>query len=191
MRKLTLARDPDVTLLAIGIAYPFLVYFGLWVLPLGFVTIGLFALLALRLAFGRHQSGRNILPYLIAGVVALVLAARSPMIGLKAYPVLISLTFAAAFAYSLLSPPTIIEQIARIRDPGLPLEVNSYLRKVTVAWLLFFLINAAISAATATSGDLRLWTLYNGFISYLGIGAMFAAEFLIRQVVHQRSRGTA
>ena len=121
----------------------------------------------------------------------LVLAARSPMVGLKAYPVLVSLALAAAFAYSLMWPPTIVEQIARIRHPDLPLEVNSYLRKVTIAWLMFFLINAAISAATATSGSLKLWTLYNGFISYMAMGVMFAAEFLIRQVVHQRLRSSA
>ncbi|MGH7878344.1 MAG: hypothetical protein ACREQD_02490, partial [Candidatus Binataceae bacterium] len=105
--------------------------------------------------------------------------------------VLLSLVLAAAFAYSLLRPPTIIEQIARLRQPDLPLEVNSYLRKVTIAWLMFFLSNAAVSAATALSGSLRLWTLYNGFIAYLAIGAMFAAEFLIRQGVHQRLRGAA
>lgn len=69
--------------------------------------------------------------------------------------------------------------------------MNSYLRKVTIAWLMFFLINAVISAATAISGSLKLWTLYNGFISYLAIGMMFAAEFLIRQIVHQRIRGPA
>jgi uncharacterized membrane protein len=44
---------------------------------------------------------------------------------------------------------------------------------------------------TAISGSLKLWTLYNGFISYLAIGVMFAAEFLIRQGVHQRIRRTA
>ena len=73
----------------------------------------------------------------------------------------------------------------------MPLKVNSYLRKVTIAWLTFFLINAAISALTAISGSLKLWTLYNGFISYLLIGVMFAAEFLIRQGVHQRIRRPA
>jgi len=56
---------------------------------------------------------------------------------------------------------------------------------------MFFLINAALSAATAMSGSLKLWTLYNGFISYIAMGVMFAGEFLIRQVVHQRIRRAA
>ena len=186
-----MASSLDAILLALGVAYPFVIYFGLRILPPGFFAFGLLALIALRLARGRKQGDRKTLPYLIAAVALLVLAARSPMIGLKAYPVLVSLALAAAFAYSLLRPPTIVEQFARIRHPDLPLDVNSYLRKVTVAWLTFFLINATISAMTAITGSLKLWTLYNGFISYLAIGVMFAAEFLIRQGVHQRIRRTA
>jgi uncharacterized membrane protein len=100
----------------------------------------------------------------------------------------VSLGFGAAFAYSLMWPPTIVERIARFQHPDLPLAVNSYLRKVTIAWLMFFIINAIISAATAASGSLRLWTLYNGLISYLVMGVMFAGEFLIRQHVRRRLR---
>jgi uncharacterized membrane protein len=186
-----MTRSLDAILLAVGVAYPFLVYFGLRVLPAGFFAIALCMLLALRLAFSSKPNNRNSLTYLICAVVVLLLTARSPMIGLKAYPVLLSLGLGAAFAYSLIWPPTIIEQVARIRHPDLPPEVNSYLRKVTIAWLMFFLINAAVSAATAMSGSLKLWTLYNGFVSYLAMGVMFAAEFLIRQVVHQRIGRTA
>ncbi len=186
-----MAFSLDLALLAIGLAYPFLVYFGLRILPAGFFAVCLLALLGARLALGRKHNSRNTLPILIAAGALLILAAHSPMVGLKAYPVLLSLALAAAFAYSLLWPPTIVEQIARIRHPDLPLEVNSYLRKVTIAWLLFFLINAAISAATALRGNLKVWTLYNGFISYIAIGVMFSAELLIRQVVHQRIRRPA
>ena len=186
-----MSRSLDVVMVAVGLAYPFLVYFGLQVLPAGFFAIGLFAMLALRLALSRKSTNRNTLPYLIAAVVLLILAARSPMVGIKAYPVVMSLGLGAAFAYSLIWPPTIVEQIARIRHPDLPLYVNAYLRKVTMVWLIFFIINAAISAATAMSGSLKLWTLYNGFIAYLVMGVIFAAEFLIRQVVHQRIGRTA
>jgi len=183
-----MASGLDAILLAIGVVYPFVIYFGLRILPPGFFAIGLLALLGLRLALGRKQSNRSTLPHLFAAVVLLILIARSPIVGLKAYPVLVSLALAAAFAYSLVRPPTIVEQLARLRHPDLPLEVNSYLRKVTIAWLMFFLVNAAISALTAISGSMKIWTLYNGFISYVAIGVMFAAELLIRQGVHQRIR---
>ena len=183
-----MAGGLDVTVIAIGVAYPFLVYFGLRSLPPGLIASSLVALLAARAAFGSRKSGRDSLLYLITGVVVVVLAARSPVVGLKAYPILLSLGFAAAFAHSLLWPPTIVERIARFSHPVLPLEVNSYLRKVTIAWLMFFIINATISAATAASGSLRLWTLYNGLISYLAMGVMFASEFVVRQFVHRRLR---
>lgn len=42
------------------------------------------------------------------------------MVGLKAYPIVISHTFAVVFAYSLLRPPTITEEIVRLRRPDLP-----------------------------------------------------------------------
>jgi uncharacterized membrane protein len=186
-----MARTLDVVPVSVSVAYPFLVYFGLRILPPGFFAIGVFALAALGLVFGRKQTSRNTLPYLIAGVVVLILAARSPMVGLKAYPVMLNLALAGAFAYSLRWPPTIIEQIVRLRRPDMPQYVISYLRKVTICWLAFFLVNAGLSAATAMSGSLKLWTLYNGFISYVAIGVMFGAEYLVRQVVHQRSRHAA
>lgn len=121
-----MAGSLDVTVVAIGVAYPFLVYFGLRTLPPGFVALSLVALLAARAAFVSRKSGRDSFPYLIACIVVVVLAARSPVIGLKTYPILVSLVFAAAFAHSLLWPPTIVEQIARFREPDLPVEVNSY-----------------------------------------------------------------
>jgi uncharacterized membrane protein len=191
MRRLTMAGSLDVSVVAIGVAYPFLVYFGLRTLPPGLIALSLVVLLAARAAFGRKKSGRDSLPYLIAGVVVVALTAHSPVIGLKAYPVLLSLGFAAVFAHSLIWPPTIVERIARLSHPELPLEANSYLRRVTIAWLTFFIINAAISTVTAASGSLRLWTLYNGLISYLAMGVMFATEFAVRQFVHRRLRISA
>jgi uncharacterized membrane protein len=181
-----MARIFEVGLFAVSLAYPFLVYFGLRVLPPADIAIGLAALLAARIGFASRQNRSEILPYLFAGFALLIIIIRSPIIGLKTYPVLLSLTFGAIFAYSLLWPPTVIERIARLQHPELPLEANSYLRKVTMAWLGFFLINASISAATAFSGSIRVWTLYNGLISYLAMGALFAGEFLIRQRVYQR-----
>jgi len=186
-----MARALNLILVAVGVAYPLLIYFGLGIFSPRLLAAGMLALLALKLTLMRRPGSSRSVPYLIAGVGLLILAARSPLVSLKAYPVLLSLALAAAFAYSLLRPPTIVEQIARLRHPHLPLEVNSYLHKVTLAWLIFFLANAAISAATALGGSLNLWTLYNGFIAYVAMGIMFAAEFLIRQVVHQRLRGTA
>ncbi len=108
-----MAGSLDVTVIAIGVAYPFLVYFGLRTMPPGFVALVLVALLAARVVLGSKKGGHDSLPYLIAVVVVVILAARSPLVGLKAYPVLVSVAFAVVFAYSLRWPPTIVERIAR------------------------------------------------------------------------------
>ena len=175
-----LARSLNLAGLLALMAYPFAVYFGLGRLSPRVMVAGLVVLLSLRMILSRGQNSRSRLPYLLGGAGLIILALRSPAVGLKAYPVLISLALAAMFGYSLLRPPTIIEQIVRVRRPEMPPAIIAYLRNVTIVWLAFFLINASISTATALSGNLKLWALYNGFISYLMIGGLLLGEFLLR-----------
>ena len=59
------------------------------------------------------------------------------------------------------------------------------MRKVTQVWCVFLLVNAALSAATALWGDLAVWTLYNGLISYGVMGTLFAVEYAIRRRVQR------
>ena len=67
----------------------------------------------------------------------------------------ISLAVATIFAASLRFPPTVIERIARLTEPDLPPEGVIYTRKVTVVWVAFLLVNAAISLWTALCGSLE------------------------------------
>lgn len=175
-----LARSLNLAGLLALMAYPFAVYFGLGRFSPRIMVAGLVALLGLRLILSRGENSRSRLPHLLGGAGLIILAARSPSVGLKAYPVLISLALAAMFGYSLLRPPTVIEQIVRVQRPQMPPVIIAYLRNVTIVWLAFFLINASISTATALSGNMRLWALYNGFISYLIIGALLVGEFALR-----------
>ncbi|MGO9267007.1 MAG: hypothetical protein ACLQBA_19380 [Candidatus Binataceae bacterium] len=175
-----LARSLNLAGLLAVIAYPFAIYFGLGRFSPRIMIAGLLVLLGLRMYRASNDRGR--LPYLVGGLGVVIIAARSPSVGLRAYPILISLTLASVFAYSLLWPPTIIEQIARMRRPRMPPRIVAYLRNVTIVWTGFFLLNAAISTATVVSGSIKLWTLYNGFVSYLIIGAILAGELLLRPV---------
>jgi uncharacterized membrane protein len=170
-------------------AYPFAVYFGLGRFSSRIIVAGMAALLALRMVLSREQALRTRLPYIGGAVGLIVFAAASPIVGLKAYPIVVSLTFAGVFSYSLFQPPTIIEEIVRLRRPDLPSHLTSYLRNVTIVWLAFFVINASISAATAFSGSIKLWTLYNGFIAYLLMAALLAGEFVLRPADGTRSHG--
>ena len=54
------------------------------------------------------------------------------------------------------------------------------------ASLAFLVGNAAISAATGLWGSLALWTLWNGLLSYVLMGGLFAGEFMYRQLARRR-----
>jgi uncharacterized membrane protein len=165
-------------------AYPLLVYvgFGRWD-PL-WLALGLAALMLLRAASARDAM------WLVAAVGALLLGAATTLAGswlpLKLYPVMVSAVLLAVFGTSLWRGPTVIERIARIREPQLPPAAVAYTRKVTLAWCAFFVANGAVSAATALWASERLWLLYNGLLSYLLVGTFFVAEWLLRQRMRAR-----
>lgn len=165
-------------------AYPLLVYlgFGRWD-PL-WLALGLAGLMLLRAAGARDAM------WLVAAIGALLLGAATTLAGswlpLKLYPVMVSAVLLAVFGASLWRGPTVIERIARMREPQLPPAGVAYTRKVTLAWCAFFVGNGALSAATALWASEQLWLLYNGLLSYLLIGTFFVAEWLLRQRLRAR-----
>lgn len=173
----------------VGLAFPFLVYFGLQVLPPATLALGLLSLAAIKLYLDRARVPAWLLPVGWLAIVLLAAAALVVPVGaMTAYPILVSLSFAAVFGHSLLRGPSVVERIARLREPYLPDWVVGYTRIVTMVWFVFFLANATLSAATALSGDLQLWTLYNGLVSYVLMGCLFAGEFAVRSYLRRRQR---
>jgi uncharacterized membrane protein len=126
-------------------------------------------------------------------ISALLLAAfaiwRNELWALKLYPVLISGTLLAVFAYSLLVPPSIIERLARRQDPNFPPTAVAYTRRVTQVWCLFFTINGAIALCTALWAPDVAWALYTGVIAYLLMGLLFGGEWLFRQRLKRLHHG--
>ncbi|SUB17440.1 Predicted membrane protein [Pantoea agglomerans] len=55
----------------------------------------------------------------------------------------------------------------------------------------FFIGNGSMAIYTCLLGDLRLWTLWNGGISYLLIAVLMSAEWLVRQRVRRKSMRVA
>ena len=166
---------------AFSLLYPPLVLIGLRYLPPAAIVGALGAVLALRLALGNRGSAEMILGVAVA--VSSAMLGISPILAVRLYPVLMSLGFATLFLHSLWSPPVMIERFARLAEPDLPDSARPYLRKVTLAWIVFLLANAAAAAWTVLYGTIAQWTLYNGLISYLLMGAMFGGEYLVRQWV--------
>lgn len=201
IRFITLSKASRKILLSvavlIGISYPFLVYFGLNYFSPEILIFGILALLVLRLLILKSTvpvklliSKSTVKPLHIwqaiiaIGVMAVVGILQSE-VAVKIYPVVISLSFGAVFLWSVLFPPTVIEMIARIREPDLGESGKRYTRNVTIVWVGFFAVNASIAAWTAFYGSLAQWTLYNGFISYCLTGALFGGEMIVRKIVRK------
>ncbi|STQ08598.1 Predicted membrane protein [Enterobacter cloacae] len=54
---------------------------------------------------------------------------------------------------------------------------------MTKVWCGFFIGNGAVALFTVLYADLRLWTLWNGMLSYILMGTLMAGEWLVRQRV--------
>lgn len=110
---------------------------------------------------------------------------------LKLYSVAVTTTFLFVFASSLVWGPNIIFRFATMADKSIrnsakEKSVERYCRRVCIAWCLFFILNAGISAFTALKCSDAVWSLYNGGISYALMGLMFAVEYIIRIQVNKK-----
>ena len=112
-------------------------------------------------------------------LVALAIGANA-VLPLKLYPVLVNAALLAAFGASLASGPSMVERLARLREPDLPPAAVAYTRRVTQAWCVFFMANGLTALLTALFATERVWSLYTGVISYGLMGLMFGGEYLLR-----------
>ncbi len=190
------SKTSDVLSLAVGgvlVLYPVLMYFGHTHLEPRSMALILVALCVARLAVLRLAPAARPAPafgaaQLIAiciGAIALALLTiwRGSPRAMLYYPVLVNAVLLALFAWSLFRPPTVVERIARATTRELPPEAVPYLRRVTIAWSIFFVCNGAAALFTATETSFETWTFYNGFLAYVLIGVMFGAELVARQRV--------
>src|SRR5258705_12904722 len=95
-------------------------------------------------------------------------------------PAFINLGLLLAFGRTLRGGPTMIERFARLRDPNLSAARVRHCRTATAVWCGFFAANTAVVAALAWLGEIGIWTFYTGFLSYLLMALLFAAEWLVR-----------
>lgn len=96
------------------------------------------------------------------------------------YPAAVNASMLVLFGMSVIHPPTTIERIARLREPELSPAGVRYTRTLTLIWCAFFILNGATAAYTALGASRETWALYNGFIAYLLMGALFAGERIAR-----------
>lgn len=181
----------SVLIAGILMMYPFAVYYGLQYFPPRFLALILLALLFLRLVLLKNNLAKMpwVVPATLLGSLALVFSLFTQSnIGFKLYPLLVNCSLFLVFSYSLFKPPSVIETFARLKEKNLNKQGIKYTEKVTLIWCVFFVVNGCISLYTALYSELEFWMLYNGFISYVLMGCLFAGEFLVRLKVKKHHK---
>jgi len=180
----------------LGFLFPFLVYLGIRKDATLTVTLLILGMAVIHFAGiagkpEKHQiTGRyhRILVFVAVLIMAGFFWWSGDFAVVKMYPLLITGSFFAVFAGSLLPGRTpVIELFASItvkkeeRDDFF----RKYCRKVTHVWCVFFIINGSISAYTAVCCSDETWILYNGMISYILLGMMFGGEYAVRVILRR------
>lgn len=176
----------------LGLAYPFLVWLIIaFASGARFFAFILFLTSVLRLLIARKVKPNNPrMPpwlgiasnYAMLAVAVLVLVFDQSLI-LQLYPILISLLFLIVFASSLRSEKSIIEHLASHFEKEISVEKSAYMRAVTQLWCGFFVVNMMISALSWYCASAAVWALYNGLISYILMGILFATEYIYRRLI--------
>ena len=188
---------------ALSVLYPALVFCGLvfWNISprrLSLLLIGLAFVLffnktqekkkASELAASSLKDYALVVLMLTCGAVSFF---ADSLVFLEFYPVLVSLSLLAFFCVSLWKKPSFAFRMACLGDRRLVVSpernfVERYCDRVTFAWCLFFVFNALVATATVFVGDSKIWSLYNGLISYILIGLFFAIEWMIRKMMQKK-----
>ena len=170
-----------VLLFILSMTYPLLWYYGR---ERG-VFLGLAAamcVLWLIRALVQKNRSQQWVSWLLASFFMVVLVCQKPD-SMYWYPVVVSLLMLGIFGTSLFSKQTIIERLARLQYPDLPLAGVQHTRRVTQIWCVFFIFNASIAAGLVWLDQHDWWAIYTGVVSYVLMGGLFVGEWLYRKMV--------
>ena len=101
----------------------------------------------------------------------------------RLYPVVMVAIALVAFAVSLFRRP-LVETIACRMGERLDARGVDYCRNVTRLWTAFLAVHLAVTVATVFASD-EVWAVYNGFVAYVLMGALFLGEWLYRRRVRR------
>ncbi len=133
-----------------------------------------------------QNSLRFILPFVLTLSIILLFHFTN-FIALKFYPVVVNFFIFIAFFSSLFTKQTIIQKFAALTEgKELDKKTLQYTRNLTYIWVIFTLLNFLISILTLFMSE-KIWALYNGLISYILIGSIFAVEYPIRLAFRRKN----
>jgi uncharacterized membrane protein len=155
--------------------------------------------LGAALALGPMLGIGLVLVWRSCGAALAVLAAAAAAFLLQRYWPLLTMNFAIVYLiqqcgfYAIMAftfgrslftgrVPLCTQLADKVHGPLSALELR-YTRNVTTAWVVFFLLNMALTAALFEFAPLRIWSLFVNFLSLPLILLMFVAEFAVRRRV--------
>lgn len=173
------------TVLALG--SPFVLYFAV---KSGHLEEGALLLLAyafLRalpavLAAKREQLFAAVRLPLVAIAGASVSLVTHDARALLILPSASQVAFAAVFLSSLRGTP-LVEHFARMKLPALSLRHIRYCRIVTIVWGGILLAAAGTGLVLALLAPLGVWAAFSTVGSYVIVGVVFSAEYLVRKIL--------
>lgn len=181
---------------ALSVLYPILVFCGLhfWGLSPRKLSILLLLLAAFHLisasrkkqpgAASRLKEGCFVAFLLACGVAAFAL---DNALVLKFYPVLVNVGMLFFFGATLFRKPSFVFRLATFADKRIlqtadRTSVERYCDRVTLTWCIFFILNGSVALWTVLCADEKIWSLYNGLISYILMGLLFVSEIGVRKM---------
>ena len=204
-------KFPKILLNVISALYPVLVFlmlvvfrFPVRVLSLCIMVLAISFFLSGTSAVGNRNSDskkaldwRPMLSSALFLIVGIACFVTQQSLFLKLYSVSVSVIFFLTFASTFFFKPNIIFRFACMTDKSIvgssrESAVLKYCFKVTVIWCIFFILNGSISVWTALydfgNDELnnKVWSVYNGGISYVLMGMLFAIEYLVRRQVYKK-----
>lgn len=166
-------------LLSVGLllVYSLSIHFGILSgqqLPALLVLVGVSTLLLLR------RRRWWLLP-LIPLILYLIWSTDSVSTLLLLPPVFIHLLLALVFGSTLLPGATpLITQFSQIMKGKLDAKALKYTRRVTLAWVIFFVVMALESVLLALYAPPLVWSLFTNFLNYLFLLLFFLVEYVLR-----------
>lgn len=91
------------------------------------------------------------------------------------------------FGHTLVAGSTpLVVSFAHIVDPVLPVELEVYARKVTLAWTQFFVMTCVISAILFTAAPLSVWSTFAVLLQWPSVAVFFVGEYLLRRYLFRQ-----
>ncbi|NLE02607.1 MAG: hypothetical protein GX640_22310 [Fibrobacter sp.] len=166
----------------VTIFVPFAIYLSFRNNSLRYLFCGLLALYVIRVVFFLRKGIklRQVVIFMLTGLfLGFVMIFNRTFLALYT-PTLINFGLLLSFGSTLYFGPPVIETFARMQVRTLSEAEVKYCRILTMLWSVFFLFNGSVSCAISSTGNLKYWLIYNGFISYIMIGLFFSIEMTYR-----------